>query len=82
MPNTDSASITVTWKWNGSEFDCIRRTVVVYETVSGNVGKMKMHNTTADKSETSYTLQDLLCNKQYIICVKGIIGGGRLQRQQ
>jgi len=53
---------------------------VVYEMVSGNGGNLKMYNTVADKSETSYTLQDLLCNKQYIICVKGIIGGGKGSR--
>ena len=45
-----------------------------YEIVSGNGRNLKMPTTIADKSETSYTLQDLLCDTQYIIFVRGIIG--------
>lgn len=68
VPNNDNATISVSWKWNSSQFQCISRTVVVYKyEVSEN---MPMPLNT--KSATSYTLQNLTCNRKYTIWVRSI----------
>ena len=69
VPNTDNASISVSWKWTSSQFQCIVRTVVVYKyKVSGENVPMPLNT----KSATSYTLQNLTCNRQYTIWVRSV----------
>lgn len=74
VPNTDSASISVSWKWNSSQFQCIRRTVVVYSCVDTISDKNPCHMTNKlnTKSATSYTLQNLACNRQYTVLVRSV----------
>lgn len=74
VPNTNSASISVSWKWNSSQFHCIKRIVVVYSYVHkiSDKNPRRMTNKLNTISATSYTLQNLTCNRQYTVLVRSV----------